>query len=631
MGKKRAAIYVFYDKDGIVDRFVVFMLREIVKVCDRLIVVCNGDLSETGRKTFRELTEDLIVRENEGYDPWGHKIGMDYWGWENLSEYDELILFNSSIYGPFYPFKTMFDEMDKKKLDFWGITKHAKAQFPKLELCPEGLPEHISLYFYAVRNQMFTHPEFKEYWDNLPALNTYIEAICLHEVEFTRSFSNLGFTWDVYVDTDKELKEYSDIPLIYYMPFELIKNLKMPVMKRKNFGRDFNSVLVYTVGDNTRKAFDYISKETSYDVDMIWEDVLRTMDLYNAKDNLNLNYILPKNYVQDDTIDIDDVKVALMIHLTNEDQVEYCAGYANSIVHNADIYITTSSEYMKSVILAAFSKIKCNKLRIIVLPEKRNGMDASALWVALKPHLENYEYICYIHDGKLSQTKPLVIGRDFSYNCIENVLSSKEYVENILKLFQENPRLGLLFSPLPYHAGFSYMPRCGWYNEFENTAELAKKLKIAVLMNDQWLVFPVGAMMWFRPQALKKLIAPDWKYDDPPEEPMPYDEILGRALERIYCFAAQSEGYYSAWVMTDQFAATVITSQHYLHMTDLTVINSLRENIDLLSERIASITLKGMLKERIAVRLKNYPFLFKPAKWVFLLYKRIKRKNQHGF
>ena len=47
---KRVAIYFFYDKNGIVDKYVNYFLEDLKKNLDRLIIVCNGKLTSKGRE-----------------------------------------------------------------------------------------------------------------------------------------------------------------------------------------------------------------------------------------------------------------------------------------------------------------------------------------------------------------------------------------------------------------------------------------------------------------------------------------------------------------------------------------------------------------------------------------------------
>ncbi|MDR2570118.1 MAG: rhamnan synthesis F family protein [Oscillospiraceae bacterium] len=279
MSKKRIAIYTFYDKSGIVDRYVTYMLQEILTVCEKLVVVCNGKLSDDGRKAFNALTKDLITRENEGFDAWGFKAGLDHIGRENLKEYDELVLVNDSVFGPIYPFKQIIKEMDGKSLDFWGITKHEQS-VDFYGLTKSGVFfEHIQSYFFVINKNMFMHTGFNEYWDKLPKLNSWEEAISYYETTFTKYFENMGFIWDVYVNTVKMSGKYSGMSKLLLMPYELIYDYKCPVLKRKSFTFDDDSYYKYADGRSTAKALDFVKDNTDYDIDMIIEHVFRTINL----------------------------------------------------------------------------------------------------------------------------------------------------------------------------------------------------------------------------------------------------------------------------------------------------------------------------------------------------------------
>ena len=109
---RRLAIYFFYDKEGVVDDYIPYLLKDLKENVGELLVVCNGQLTVEGRSKFNALTPHLIVRDNTGYDVWAYKAGLEYYGWEKLSEYDEIVLLNFTIMGPVYPFKGMFEEMN---------------------------------------------------------------------------------------------------------------------------------------------------------------------------------------------------------------------------------------------------------------------------------------------------------------------------------------------------------------------------------------------------------------------------------------------------------------------------------------------------------------------------------------
>ena len=47
---KRLAIFFFYDRGGIVDSYVPYLLEDLKKNVSEIFVVCNGKLKEEGKK-----------------------------------------------------------------------------------------------------------------------------------------------------------------------------------------------------------------------------------------------------------------------------------------------------------------------------------------------------------------------------------------------------------------------------------------------------------------------------------------------------------------------------------------------------------------------------------------------------
>ena len=197
---------------------------------------------------------------------------------------------------------------------------------------------------------------------------------------------------------------------------------------------------------------------------------------------------------------------------------------------------------------------------------ENRGRDVSALLIGGRGIVERYDLICFAHDKKSTQTPPLIIGQSFAYKCFENILSSPDFVCNVVRTFEENPRLGVLSPPPPNHSVF--FPTIGneWGMNFDNTVKLAALLNLRVDIDESKApVAPFGTMFWFRPAALQKLIDHDWAYGDFPAEPTgDIDGNITHTIERIYPFVAQAAGFYSGWLLSDQFAGMEITNLNYI-------------------------------------------------------------------
>ena len=78
-------------------------------------------------------------------------------------------------------------------------------------------------------------------------------------------------------------------------------------------------------------------------------------------------------------------------------------------------------------------------------------------------------------------------------------------------------------------------------------------------------IAPLGTMFWFRPSALKKLFEHPWTYEDFPAEPTGMlDGNILHAIERVYPFVAQASGYYSGWLLSEDFARLEITNLNHI-------------------------------------------------------------------
>ena len=618
----RVAIYVFHDKDGIVDDYVVVFLKELKRFTNYLLVVINGEINEKGRKKIETVTDKILVRQNQGYDITGYLAGIQHITWEQLDTYDECILVNSTLYGPIYPFVEMFEKMSNRDLDFWGITKHHSVPWDCFGTCKYGyIPEHIQSSFLVIRQSMGRTDSYKKVWNELPKINSYGEAIGFFEVIFTKESIEKGFKAGVYIDTS-DLEGYTRYPLMM-MSDELVINRKCPVVKQKCFSQNYYDILTDTVGQATRNTYDYIKNHTNYDENLIWQNGLRINNMDEMKTIMHLNYILPQEFVQNSGYK-SNAKVALMLHIYYADLIDYCFRYARSMPEGTDIYITTPVKETEEILRKRKSALSGYNVKIILIENR--GRDVSSLLVGCLPYVYQYDYICFAHDKKTKQVEPYCNGDSFSYQCFENILASREFVTNVIYTFDHNEKLGLITPPVPCHGRFYEMIGSEWAGNYENTLRLMEQLEINLnIKPDKAPIAPLGTMFWFRPQALKRLFDYGWKYEDFPEEPNGTDGTILHAIERGYGLVTQYEGYYPAWLMTDKFASIEITNLYFMmreinkkifphyytdnlydvvaHFDDYVAHE---KEIEALKKEIANLYPQTSLKYQIKQRIKKY-------------------------
>lgn len=112
--------------------------------------------------------------------------------------------------------------------------------------------------------------------------------------------------------------------------------------------QNYDNILTDTVGENAIETFKFIKDHTDYDVDMIWQNILRLENQADIKKNMQLNFVLPEDISKPVDEIVKKRKIALVLHFYFEDLADYCLHYAQSMPPEADIYVTTGSEKRKN-------------------------------------------------------------------------------------------------------------------------------------------------------------------------------------------------------------------------------------------------------------------------------------------
>ena len=614
----RLGIFFFYDAQGVVDSYVPVLLEDMVRSFNEFTIVVNGKLNEEGRIAFERFTRNIIVRENTGLDVWAYKTALQSYGWETLTSFDEIVLFNSTIMGPVYPFSEMFQEMNQRDVDFWGMNWFHRVDGDPFGTIKEGyIPRHLQSHFHAYRRSLVSSKAFQTYWDKMPMIHSYNESVGMHEVAFTRRFEKLGFTSDVYVNTD-DMEGQTYYPLMFY-PKRLIEERRCPVFKRRSFFHDYMDTITQSVGEATRDLYEYLRDHTDYDTNLIWDNALRTMHMTDVQKAMKLSYVLPSRAT---VTQPEEQKIALIAHLYYMDLLDLTLSYICSMPEGCDIILTVGSEEKAEIVRDRVEGLPYNfDVRLI----DNRGRDVSALLVGAGKSVLNYDLVCFIHDKKVTQLMPYTKGDGFALKCFENLLVSKDFVSNVIAKFQSEPRMGMLMPPPPNHAEYFPGYSMSWGPNYDITVDFLESLDIHVPISaDKEPVSPLGTMFWFRPEALAPLLKKDWKYEDFPPEPNDIDGTMLHAIERAYGYVSQATGYYCGWLFSDRFAEIELTNLSFeLQEISKAVYHSVPRASLATTVAIAAMQPARSLKHAIVRRIpeKAKPLLRR-------IYKAIRRRPQ---
>ena len=549
---RRLVIYVVYDIRGEVDDFIPFALRGLREHAARILVVVNGTLSDEGRAKLEPVADEILVRDNVGFDIWAHKDALDHVG-PAIAEFDEVVLTNDTWFGPVRPYGPVLDRMGERAVHFWGMTDHAREE-PNPFTHKGVLPYHLQSFWIAVRREMFLSDAWRQYWRELPPMPSYFDAVLVHEALFTERFSDQGFTHDVAYPS----AEYpTDHPALFNPDLLLADGC--PVLKRRPFFHyppflDRHAVIGREI---LRSVGDY-----GFPLDLIWQNLARNVKPKVLNTDAGMLEVLPDVDVSYDTQR--PMRIVAVAHVRGADDVGDVLVRLAAVPAPFHLVVTTSDRNRLDSLRTLVDELDARHAvsREVRLVPARQGGDMSAFFVGCRDVLTRgaYDLVIKVHT-RSPRSRSINTARYFRRYLVENVLSSPGYVANVLGLFQREPGLGVVFPPM-IHIGYS-TPGRGWLPYRDRAIALCEKLGIRVPLDGISPLAPLGGMLIARTDALRLLVDADWSYPDYAAVGRAKATALAGLQERLIPLAAGELGYHTRTIMNAEHAGISHVSLEY--------------------------------------------------------------------
>ena len=166
---KRAAVFAHYDKDNIVDDYVIYYLKSLKEIFDKIVFVSCREIPNNEKIKLYGIVDFIICENHNEYDFGSYKRGYFYLLENGLEQdFDELGFINDSCYGPLYPLKPIINQVGD--CDFWGMTKNLEWQ------------EHIQSFFFVFKKQVFTSKIFKNFMESIKDETDKFDIINKYEI-----------------------------------------------------------------------------------------------------------------------------------------------------------------------------------------------------------------------------------------------------------------------------------------------------------------------------------------------------------------------------------------------------------------------------------------------------------------
>ena len=225
---KRAVVFAHYDKDSLIDDYVVYYVKALKEAgCDVVFVSCK-ELEQAELNKLDGLVIKTIAESHDEYDFGSYKRGFFYLK-PFLNTYDELIFANDSCYGPIYPISVVFKNMENQDCDFWGITKNNfgyKKSIGHLFV----KRQHIQSYFIAFKKNVFESETFTNFVFSIEHQENKKQIISKYEIGLTEVLVKNGFKFRTLINAYENI---NNITILKWR--QIVQKFQMPFVKKSLF------------------------------------------------------------------------------------------------------------------------------------------------------------------------------------------------------------------------------------------------------------------------------------------------------------------------------------------------------------------------------------------------------------
>jgi lipopolysaccharide biosynthesis protein len=174
----RLVLFAHFDRENEIKGYVLHHLAALRSLGARIVFVSTSPLADTEVAKVRGLVETVLLKDN---------VGMDFGMWRfalervPLDGCDELVLANSSVFGPVYPLEPIFRRMTDDPCDFWGMTDNFEHHW------------HLQSYFLVFKRRVVESPTLRMFFDSVLPYRAAGPIILSYEVGLTSFLAENGF------------------------------------------------------------------------------------------------------------------------------------------------------------------------------------------------------------------------------------------------------------------------------------------------------------------------------------------------------------------------------------------------------------------------------------------------------
>ena len=529
---------------GRVEETTVLALRALRRIAAVMVVVHPGPVVSSVRDTLDGLVDHIVEAPGDEFSSESYAQG-----WKSVKRLapgvGEVVFTGDSWFGPVVDLKPLFLRMASSDVDVWDVIPPpaAREAFPE-----EGFPApgDRPWLFTVVRRSVLDSVFWERWWETGRPLE--------RERSLVEMATAAGFRHDRAFET-ADLHAHD--PALF-VPEDLL-DIGVPFVDRAVFTSyppflDRYAILGSEIAD--------MMAERGYPLDTLRGSLASCMPPKALNTNLGLLSVLPEEAIDGDSGS--RLSVAAVVHISDIDEIDEILRRLQFLPRGASVIVTTTEGVTAARIerlLDVWAASNAHTYELRVTPQSP-GRDMADFFVGCRDVIQSdrYDLVFKLHLRR-APWKTMNRLRYFRRYQFDNLLSSPGYVRNILGLFEQEPRLGVVFPPM-IHIGYATMGR-GWAMLQRQAERLCARLGIQVPLDMVSPLGPYGGMWVGRPAAFRTLTAHRWTFADYGWRAERRFGHLAHLQERLISAAAGQSGYYCRTAMNFAHAEISYTALEF--------------------------------------------------------------------
>lgn len=252
---QNTAVFAAYSGDGTVSDYVITYLKTLKEVAPNIIYITDNPIKLNEANKLKPYVTHLEAKRHGEYDWGSYKRGFNWVKKQHFPDNTSplLIFANDSTLLIEKSFRPIIDKFSSDA-DFYGITANQDGTY------------HLQSYFLAFRPQVYTHPAFADYLNNVTQQKDGLTVAYRYEVPFTSYLKSLGFVSQTYIPYE----ELSFLPLNdkNCYPLTLLTRYHLPLLKMRTFTNRLN------VQESRRLVFQWLKNNAP----QAYEDLIKHLE-----------------------------------------------------------------------------------------------------------------------------------------------------------------------------------------------------------------------------------------------------------------------------------------------------------------------------------------------------------------